>query len=75
LRPPIFRSLDGAGELSEEELFHDHGRTMMGMALTGKVAPYKVGFGPFPAEVYHAKFPCALHGVSVADAMASIEAL
>ncbi|MEK7695585.1 MAG: aminotransferase class III-fold pyridoxal phosphate-dependent enzyme, partial [Pseudomonadota bacterium] len=25
-----------------------HGRTMMGMALTGKVAPYKTGFGPFP---------------------------
>jgi len=52
-----------------------HGRTMMGMALTGKVAPYKVGFGPFPAEVYHAKYPCALHGVSVDDAMASIEAI
>lgn len=52
-----------------------HGRTLMGMALTGKVAPYKAGFGPFPAEVYHAKFPCALHGVSVDDAMASIEAL
>jgi 4-aminobutyrate aminotransferase/(S)-3-amino-2-methylpropionate transaminase len=52
-----------------------HGRTMMGMALTGKVAPYKAGFGPFPAEIYHAKFPCALHGVSVDDAMASIEGL
>jgi len=52
-----------------------HGRTMMDMALTGKVAPYKVGFGPFPAEVFHAKFPCALHGVSVADSLASIEAL
>ncbi len=52
-----------------------HGRTLMGMALTGKVAPYKIGFGPFPAEVYHAKFPCELHGVSVDDAMASIEAL
>jgi 4-aminobutyrate aminotransferase/(S)-3-amino-2-methylpropionate transaminase len=52
-----------------------HGRTMMGMALTGKVAPYKVGFGPFPAEVYHAKYPCELHGVSVADSLASIEAL
>ena len=52
-----------------------HGRTMMGMALTGKVVPYKAGFGPFPAEVYHAKFPCALHGVSVDDAMASIEAI
>jgi len=52
-----------------------HGRTMMGMALTGKVAPYKIGFGPFPAEVFHAKFPCALHGVGVDDAMASIEAI
>jgi 4-aminobutyrate aminotransferase/(S)-3-amino-2-methylpropionate transaminase len=52
-----------------------HGRTMMGMALTGKVAPYKVGFGPFPAEVFHAKLPCELHGVSVADSLASIEAL
>jgi 4-aminobutyrate aminotransferase/(S)-3-amino-2-methylpropionate transaminase len=52
-----------------------HGRTMMGMALTGKVAPYKIGFGPFPAEIYHAKFPCALHGVSVDDSIASIEAL
>jgi len=52
-----------------------HGRTMMGMALTGKVAPYKIGFGPFPAEVYHAQYPCALHGVSVDDAMASIESI
>lgn len=52
-----------------------HGRTLLGMALTGKVAPYKVGFGPFPGEIYHAKFPCALHGVSVDDAMASIEAI
>jgi 4-aminobutyrate aminotransferase len=42
-----------------------HGRTMMAMALTGKVAPYKLGFGPFPAEVYHAPFPVALHGVDV----------
>ncbi len=25
-----------------------HGRTYMTMALTGKVAPYKIGFGPFP---------------------------
>ena len=52
-----------------------HGRTLMGMALTGKVVPYKVGFGPFPAEVYHAKFPCEQHGVSIDDAIASIEAL
>jgi 4-aminobutyrate aminotransferase/(S)-3-amino-2-methylpropionate transaminase len=52
-----------------------HGRTLMGMALTGKVVPYKVGFGPFPAEVYHARYPNALHGVSVQDAMDSIHAL
>ena len=48
-----------------------HGRTMMAMALTGKVAPYKVGFGPFPAEVYHAPFPIALHGVSVDESVVS----
>jgi 4-aminobutyrate aminotransferase/(S)-3-amino-2-methylpropionate transaminase len=50
-----------------------HGRTMLGLSLTGKVAPYKAGFGPFLGDVYHAKFPNALYGVSVADAMASIE--
>ena len=40
-----------------------HGRTLLGMGLTGKVAPYKAGFGPFPAEIYHAKYPNELHGV------------
>lgn len=50
-----------------------HGRTLLGMALTGKVAPYKAGFGPFPAEIYHAEYPNPLHGVSVADAMRSVE--
>ncbi len=52
-----------------------HGRTLLGMALTGKVAPYKAGFGPFPAEIYHAEFPNPLHGVSVADALRSVEHL
>ncbi|OYO28008.1 4-aminobutyrate--2-oxoglutarate transaminase [Janthinobacterium sp. PC23-8] len=52
-----------------------HGRTMMGMALTGKVAPYKAGFGPFPAEVYHVPFPSALQGVSVAQSLAALHTL
>ncbi len=52
-----------------------HGRTMMTLGLTGKVAPYKVGFGPFPGEIFHAQFPNALHGVSVDDAMASLETI
>ena len=42
---------------------------MMTLGLTGKVAPYKTGFGPFPGEVFHALFPNALHGISVADAL------
>ncbi|WP_373989187.1 4-aminobutyrate--2-oxoglutarate transaminase [Duganella sp. BuS-21] len=52
-----------------------HGRTMMGMALTGKVAPYKIGFGPFPAEIYHAPFPLPLHGVSTEDALNAVHTL
>jgi 4-aminobutyrate aminotransferase len=52
-----------------------HGRTMMGMALTGKVVPYKVGFGPFPGEVYHAPFPIGLHGISVQDSLNALAAL
>jgi 4-aminobutyrate aminotransferase len=52
-----------------------HGRTLMGMALTGKVAPYKIGFGPFPSDVFHAPFPNPLHGVSVEDSLRAIEHL
>ena len=47
-----------------------HGRTLLGMGLTGKVAPYKAGFGPFPGGLYHAAYPCPLHGVSIDDALA-----
>ncbi|MES2952148.1 MAG: 4-aminobutyrate--2-oxoglutarate transaminase [Pseudomonadota bacterium] len=50
-----------------------HGRTNLTLGLTGKVVPYKVGFGPFPGEVFHALFPNPLHGVSVADALQSVE--
>jgi 4-aminobutyrate aminotransferase/(S)-3-amino-2-methylpropionate transaminase len=52
-----------------------HGRTLLTLGLTGKVAPYKTGFGPFPSEIFHARFPDALHGVSVDDSLASIEAV
>lgn len=50
-----------------------HGRTMYAMALTGKVDPYKVGFGPFPGEIFHAPYPNALRGITVDDAIAGIE--
>ena len=52
-----------------------HGRTMMGMALTGKVAPYKTGFGPMPGEVYHLPFPVEYHGVSSDDALDALQTL
>jgi 4-aminobutyrate aminotransferase/(S)-3-amino-2-methylpropionate transaminase len=50
-----------------------HGRTLMTLGMTGKVAPYKLGFGPFPGSVFHAQFPNALYGVSVDAAVASVE--
>jgi len=49
-----------------------HGRTIMALALTGKVDPYKAGYGPYPAEVYHAPFPNPLHGVSTDDALRAL---
>lgn len=52
-----------------------HGRTMLGMALTGKVMPYKKNFGPFPADVYHAPFPNAFLGISTEEAIAGLERL
>ena len=45
------------------------------LGLTGKVAPYKTGFGPFPSEIFHAQFPNAAHGVSVDDSIASVESI
>ena len=52
-----------------------HGRTHMTMALTGKVAPYKRGFGPLPAEVFHAQFPLPYHGISTEQALADLDRL
>lgn len=52
-----------------------HGRTHMGMALTGKVVPYKKGFGPFPSDVYNVEFPNAYHGVSDEQSLASLTSL
>jgi 4-aminobutyrate aminotransferase/(S)-3-amino-2-methylpropionate transaminase len=52
-----------------------HGRTMMTMALTGKVMPYKKGFGPFPAEVFHSTFPHAFHGITVERALEDLDRL
>lgn len=50
-----------------------HGRSLFAVSLTGKVAPYKAGFGPFPAEVFHAPFPC--HCASLAEVKKAVQHL
>jgi len=50
-----------------------HGRTMMTLSLTGKVAPYSAGMGLMPAGVYRALAPCELYGISEDESIASIE--
>lgn len=50
-----------------------HGRSLFSVALTGKVQPYKAGFGPFPPEIYHVPFPC--HCASLDDTRKAIEQL
>ena len=50
-----------------------HGRSFMALALTGKTAPYKAGFGPLPAGVFHAPFPAAHKGITVEDSLNALE--
>jgi 4-aminobutyrate aminotransferase len=50
-----------------------HGRSLFAVSLTGKVQPYKAGFGPFAPEVYHAPFPC--HCASLAQVQASLQGI
>lgn len=52
-----------------------HGRTTLTMALTGKVAPYKLKFGVAPPAIYHLPFPAPTHGVTVADTLKALETL
>jgi 4-aminobutyrate aminotransferase/(S)-3-amino-2-methylpropionate transaminase len=52
-----------------------HGRTLATMTLTGKVQPYKAGFGPLLANVYHVPFPMEYHGITSEHSLAAIEQL
>lgn len=49
-----------------------HGRTLMTLALTGKVLPYQASFGPMPGEVFHASFPYLYHGITEEMAWTSL---
>ncbi|MBG6162771.1 4-aminobutyrate aminotransferase/(S)-3-amino-2-methylpropionate transaminase [Labrenzia sp. EL_195] len=52
-----------------------HGRTAMTMALTGKVAPYKVKFGISPPGIFHVPFPAPQHGTTVEDSLKALDYL
>jgi len=52
-----------------------HGRTLLALSMTGKVAPYKQRFGPFAPEVYQAPFPDARRGYDTDRALAALEEL
>jgi len=48
-----------------------HGRTLLTMTMTSKVA-YKKGFGPFAPEVYRVPAPYPYRGVATDDALAAL---
>lgn len=52
-----------------------HGRTALGMALTGKVVPYKMGFGSMSADIFHIPFPNVTQEISVADSLKALDIL
>ena len=75
----IARSFTGRPALVS---FHNafHGRTLLGLSLTGKAAPYKQDFGPFAPEVYQVPYPYPYRSPGGADgatdiALAGLDAL
>lgn len=47
-----------------------HGRTLLGMTMTSKIAPYKQGFGPFAPEIYRLPYPYEYRSDAPQDAAA-----
>ena len=44
-----------------------HGRSYMGMGLSARMNPFKVGFRPFPTEIYRIPFPDEYHNITLDD--------
>lgn len=49
-----------------------HGRTLLGMSLTGKAQPYRAGFGPMAPEIYRAPYPYEYRGWSAERALEAL---
>jgi len=50
-----------------------HGRTLLGISLTGFSQPYKQNFGPFAPDIHHATYPNEYRGVTTEQALASLQ--
>jgi 4-aminobutyrate aminotransferase/(S)-3-amino-2-methylpropionate transaminase len=50
-----------------------HGRTLLGVSLTGMSEPYKQNFGPFAPEIFHTPYPDAFRGVTTEIALAALD--
>jgi len=52
-----------------------HGRTLLGMSLTGMSQPYRQNFGPFASDIYHVNYPNAYRGFTTESVIAEINEL
>ena len=52
-----------------------HGRTLLTLGMTGKIAPYKKDVGPFPSDIFRAPFPSVRDGITVQDALTGLQNL
>jgi 4-aminobutyrate aminotransferase / (S)-3-amino-2-methylpropionate transaminase / 5-aminovalerate transaminase len=50
-----------------------HGRTMLGVSLTGMSQPYKQNFGPFASEIFHTPFPDSYREMTTGRALEALE--
>lgn len=50
-----------------------HGRTLMGMTLTGMSQPYRQNFGPYAPDIYHTPYPNEYRGMTPEKAMAALQ--
>ena len=52
-----------------------HGRTLLGLSLTGKATGYRQEFGPFAPEIYHTPFPYPYRGWDCGRAIEALQDL
>lgn len=50
-----------------------HGRTLMGMTLTGMSQPYRQNFGPYAPDIYHTPYPNEYRGITTEKALVALQ--